>query len=293
MKIQSASLDVPGSCPNQCEFCVSELSDSSNMLNNVFKNGNYKYASNLERQFEERLEYLRDIGINTLVLTGTASEPHLNKKYLELFHKTNQSMKNSFKNIELQTSGIALDESKFKFLGKIGVKTISLSISSFDSALNNEINVILPKFTINIPEVCCAIKNHGFNLRLSLNINKIGFSPKTSFENIFNAAKNLEADQVTFRRLYTTNKPSTQNVWVKLNRMPARWWRRLEDYIHYNGRLLHILEFGASKYSINGMSVVVDYDCMNKNNREAIKYIILRRNCKLYSEWDDPASLIF
>ena len=28
-------------------------------------------------------------------------------------------------------------------------------------------------------------------------------------------------------------------------------------------------------------------------NKDAVKYLILRPNCKLYSKWDDKGSLIF
>ena len=32
---------------------------------------------------------------------------------------------------------------------------------------------------------------------------------------------------------------------------------------------------------------------MAKTPKREYKYLILRPNCKLYSQWDDPASLIF
>ena len=53
--------------------------------------------------------------------------------------------------------------------------------------------------------------------------------------------------------------------------------------------------YGYSIRYINGMSVVFDDDCMGKNpkNDNTLKYLILRPNCKLYSSWDDPASLVF
>jgi len=47
------------------------------------------------------------------------------------------------------------------------------------------------------------------------------------------------------------------------------------------------------KYSVDGMSTVLDEDCMNTEAKEELKYVILRPNCKLYSKWDDTASLIF
>jgi hypothetical protein len=41
------------------------------------------------------------------------------------------------------------------------------------------------------------------------------------------------------------------------------------------------------------MSVVLDNDCMAKGSNDDFKYLIIRPNGKLYSSWDDPASLIF
>ena len=72
------------------------------------------------------------------------------------------------------------------------------------------------------------------------------------------------------------------------------WWNFLKIYITRHGRALNKLPFGATKYSIEGISTVIDKDCMAKSgDRENFKYLILRRDNRLYSEWDDPASLIF
>ena len=44
-----------------------------------------------------------------------------------------------------------------------------------------------------------------------------------------------------------------------------------------------------------GISTVLDDDCMSKNNTNdgVIRYLILREDGKLYSQWDDKGSLIF
>jgi len=53
----------------------------------------------------KRLEYARDNGTNTVMLTGN-SEPQQNRKFLTVFGLMNKLMKNPFKNIEMQTTGI-------------------------------------------------------------------------------------------------------------------------------------------------------------------------------------------
>ena len=53
--------------------------------------------------------------------------------------------------------------------------------------------------------------------------------------------------------------------------------------------------YGADIRHIGGMSVIFDDDCMGKRPKKdsTVKYLILRPNCKLYSSWDTPASLVF
>lgn len=68
----------------------------------------------------------------------------------------------------------------------------------------------------------------------------------------------------------------------------------INSFIKTYGTVLGKLPYGATKYSYNDMSIVLDDDCMGKrNDNDAYKYLILRPNCKLYSSWDDKASLIF
>lgn len=293
MKIQSASIDIPGGCPNDCKYCISSMTSNKEFNKNIIGCDDRVFAA---RQLDDRLQFLRDVGVTSLVLTGAKSEPISNKEILEIFDGANRRLKSPFVNIDVQTSGAGLTDNKLNYLEDIGVKTISLSISSFDSDLNAEINrTRLRKNKVDIEKICKNIKEHGFNLRLSLNLNIEGFREADNIKELFNQAVRLDADQITFRKLYYPKnaKDSDQAKWIESNKLPDSFWAKLKGYVENEGRPLNRLEFGAVKYSIHGMSTVIDDDCMAKNNIEAIKYAILRRNLKLYSEWDDPASLIF
>jgi len=309
MKVQSVSLDVPGVCPNNCKFCVTELWRKGDlpMLKNAFdfKSNDFDW---IEQMFKEKLIYLRQQNVDTIVLTGSASEAVYNKQYLELFENINQSLgNNKFINIELQTSGVSLIENLL-FLETIGVKTISLSLASFDTDINFEIMQTPEKLRIwNINRICKKIKEAGFNLRLSLNMNLEGFKDyewqeqnafwHSKYGKILNCCRDLGADQITFRELYFTSEDREVASWIRSNAMDMfdpDWWKQLNQYIKEFGRPMNKLPFGAIKYSINHMSIVIDEDCMSKDSdKEDLRYLILRRNCHLYSEWDDPASLIF
>ena len=103
----------------------------------------------------------------------------------------------------------------------------------------------------------------------------------------------LGADQITFRVLYTSGLDTPQDKWIAENGASAEYVDKIRNYIKDNGTVLGQLDFGAIKYSVHNMSTVLDDDCMAQTAKEEYKYLILRPNCKLYSRWDDPASLIF
>ena len=60
-----------------------------------------------------------------------------------------------------------------------------------------------------------------------------------------------------------------------------------------NGTPIARLPYGFIQYSVNGISTVIDDNCMSKDNIDEMKYAILRPNGHLYSRWDDKGSLIF
>lgn len=132
-------------------------------------------------------------------------------------------------------------------------------------------------------------------LRLSLNITE-EFT-KYSLDTLFGKCKSLGADQVTFRKLYTSGENTAQDGWIAKNIGDVaeynKYFSSVNNYIFKNGRFLNILEYGQKQYSLNEMSIVVDDDCMAQEVKETMKYLILRPDCKLYSKWDDKGSLVF
>jgi len=51
--------------------------------------------------------------------------------------------------------------------------------------------------------------------------------------------------------------------------------------------------FGAVRYSVRDMSVVVDDDCMSAAVKPVMKYLNPAARCKIYTKWDDRGSLLF
>lgn len=291
MKIQSLSVCVPGGCPNNCKFCVSRIHPNKD-YSNVWKN--YKSYKRFEREFYDRLSYCRQHGCTDLILTGDG-EPSMNIEFLKMFDKINRQLNTSFKKIEIQTAGVGIDNDKFEFLNEIGIKTIALSISSLDDELNGEINQTSEKYTyVVIKKFIARALEYNFNIRLCFNLSSY-FEPFFSnLNDLFNVLIEMNINQVTFRKLYTSQLNTVQDKWIKKYQFNPDILVKIRNYIKLNGRKLEVLPFGAQKYSVNGISTIVDDDCMSTaSHKEELKYAILRTNCKLYSKWDDKGSLIF
>ncbi len=290
MKIQSLSVVVPNkNCINNCAFCVSKMhtEDYPNQ-----KEGNVRFYDLYEKDYIKRLEFARDNGCNTVVLTGN-SEPQQNREFLKNFGTINSHLEKPFRKIDIQTTGVLIDDEYLRFLrNHVGVNTIALSISDlFDDARNAKINGTPEQLTVNIKELCQEIKRYDFNLRLSLNMTDV-YNNKTA-KDIFDYAKELGANQITFRELYSSGTGTPQDNWIKEHAVDKKLLADIKTFIKENGNALRIMEYGQTLYSVYEMSVMVDDDCMSTALKEDMKYLILRPDCKLYSHWDDKGSLVF
>jgi sulfatase maturation enzyme AslB (radical SAM superfamily) len=127
LEVQSLSVCVPAGCPNKCKFCISRM-HSSVYEDQIEKN--LRFFDLYERDYCKRLQFARDNGCNTVILTGDG-EPLFNIKFLKDFSHWNHQIESPFRWIEIQTSGVSLDDEKLRFLrNTVGVTSISLSLSN-------------------------------------------------------------------------------------------------------------------------------------------------------------------
>lgn len=293
MNIQSLSIVVPThGCMNQCKFCVSRMHKEE------YEDLISKNAPIYKKDYMNRMAFARDNGCNTVMLTGQG-EPQQNPQFIEMFAMMNAELSMPFRNIEIQTTGAKIDDNMLRFLRYNGITTISVSVSCLnDDSMNADI-INGGHTPIVLIDLCKKIKEYGMNLRLSLNVTKWIYlyeKPSGDFEEIFDYCSTvLNADQVTFRKMYSDGSESPQTLWVNENNVNVdAYFGGLNDYIKNNGRYLDTLEYGSKRYSVMGMSTVIDEDCMAKSEeKKTLKYLILRPNCKLYTQWDDKGSLLF
>ena len=295
MKMQSLSVVVPNKkCINNCKFCVSKM-HGCEYVNQIEENK--RFADLYERDMIARMNFARDNGCNTVMLTGD-SEPQTNETFLWHFADWNAALDKPFRKIEMQTTGAFIDDEKLRFLrNKVGVSSIALSVSSFDDVTNNYIIGTPKNGFINLESLCSEIKKYDFNLRICLNLQDVGFEPVTCVDDVgfyFMRARDLMADQLTFRVIYDDpNSESEESVWCREHKFQQNTVSYIADYIKQNGRVLDVLEYGQVRYSVHGISTIIDDDCMSSAVKDTAKYCILRPNAKLYTKWDDRASLIF
>lgn len=281
VKIQSLSVVVPNkACINSCKFCVSKCHEQS-----------YPHTATA-LQIASRMRFARSNGCNTLMFTGT-SEPQQNKEYLKIVAGLNRTLSDPFEIIEIQSTGAGITAEDLRmFAEDLQVSTFSLSLSSFDDSQNKYINGTSEKNRVQIVSFCQMVKDAGMNLRLSLNMTS-AFSKLTVPEIFEYGCVALGADQLTFRKMYISDKKTPQNDWLAQHQYSDESLADIERYILENGRPLERLEFGAMKYSVHQTGVVLDTDCMNVEVSDTLKYVILRENGRLYSKWDDKGSLIY
>lgn len=243
-------------------------------------------------EYLKRLRYVADLGCSTVMLTGT-SEPQQNKQFLNTFALLHRLIGKPFTNIEMQTTGLFLTGNRdyVRFLRNfVGVNTVALSINALDDDMNNEIlGHHLEGRPIKLKELCRLLKEYDFNVRLCYNLSST-FS--CTVEDTFHFASECKADQITYRKLYTSETSTPQGKWIQEHQVGDNF-KKLGETLASFQTIGHTV-YGSTIKDVLGMSVIYDEDCMGKKPKsDALKYLILRPNCKLYSSWDSPASLVF
>ena len=286
MNIQSLSVVVPtGECWNHCPFCVSRM-HNEDYGNSIFPiNGFYEP----QECYLNRMQFVRDEGCNSMIITGTA-EPQQNMRFINSLLEWNRMLRTPFYNIALQTTGSGIKKGHLARMATLGLTTLSLSISSFDADRNAMIIGMPEKVRRSYYEVLSLAKELNLVTRASVNLTDEFKDLPPEF--YFDWAKLNGFDQITFRKIYAEGL-SEEYEWVAEHSFPDEMLERIAYYIRSNGTPILRLPYGLTKYSVHGISTVLDDDCMSKDSVDDLKYAILRPNGHLYSRWDDPGSLIF
>ena len=287
MNIQSLSIVVPcgDHCWNNCKFCVSRMHHEDYGKSIIS-------PTSIPQSYMDRVQWCRDEGCNALIFTGT-TEPQQNLPFIYKFMHYQWDLRKPFYNISMQTTGSNLNYTDIEELAKAGITTIALSISSFDDVRNWDIIQTPQKLRIMTLEsiIHCA-KENNLNVRACINLTDEFYTMSFNPESFFSWANQNKVDQLTFRKIYKDGD-NEKSKWIAQHEFPEERFIKIQTYIRSHGVLIARLPYGFIQYSVNGISTVIDDNCMSKDNIEEMKYAILRPNGHLYSRWDDTGSLIF
>lgn len=287
MNIQSLSIVVPAEkCWNHCPFCVSRMHCEDYgecIISQDIKDP-------IPDEYLDRMQFVRDEGCNAMVITGD-TEPQQNLKFIyKLLRANREKLRTPFYNISLQTTGSGLNQIDIQSLAGYGLTTLALSISSFEPDRNAEVIGMPEKAKRNLYDVQLWAKKCNLVTRASVNLTS-EFNDWDASE-YFTWARLHGFDQITFRKIYSDGD-NEQAEWIKEHQFNPENYAKIAYYVEMHGTPIARLPFGFIKYSVHGISTVIDGNCMAKDNIDEMKYAILRPNGHLYSRWDDTGSLIF
>ncbi len=278
------SVAVPAGCGNRCKFCIAKMQRDAYrpaVLPNI-------------TAFARRMAYAKEAGCTSMTLTGEG-EPLMNLAHLLMIGELNKRLLKPFYHIQLQTSGMALleQDTLAHLSNSVGITGIGLSLCHLNSDFNARYTQPkLPQYFVDVKATCAAIVQAGFSLRLCINMTDF-FCRTTCAESVLFTAKRWGASQVTFRELFRSETACEQNDWIARHAACPKEVEKVKEYIHNNGKPLPELGIGIKHYSIDGMSVVIDSDCMSMSRPDIPRTLVLREDARLYSRWDDKGSLIF
>ena len=163
MNIQSLSVCVPAKkCINDCVFCCSKMhtADYEDCFTDILRYESYS------GDLRKRLEYARENGCNTCMLTGS-NEPQQNREFLRVFSEINRTLRQPFLNIEMQTTGAFIDEEFLDFFRRaVGVTTIAVSVACLDDDAYNRELIRTKDGDLCLTRLCEAICRRNMNLRI-------------------------------------------------------------------------------------------------------------------------------
>jgi hypothetical protein len=272
--IGSLQITVPAGCMNNCGFCIYRQHET--IFTPLWRSDFQRWSCEIEK----RLRYASS-RVDAIVITSQG-EPTLNMQYIEDVLAIAKRIVPNLVHIELQTSGVGLDEAKLECLYRSGIRVISLSLPALDHDKIIEIMEVPEKFDYDPIGLSEMIQSKGFILRLSLAMTK-WFDDYSLNDIIYQLNEFWKPDQVSFKKIYGADDEASENYDTLFTEFSA----------NPKVRHLEFLSIGIWKYSVNGIAIVWNDDCMLNQIHEVPRYLILQPDAKLYTRWDCKASVVF
>src|SRR3989339_166617 len=204
-----------------------------------------------------------------------------------------QVMKSGGLLVELQTSGLHLNEDNLYYWRESGLHTLALSCVSFDDKVNSK---IMSKRGLrwDIDQIIRTARPMHYLIRVAVIMCKGGVDSIDAFLAAANAAQKAGVHQLTFRKMGTAQQIATKGgrkiaEWINQNNTPPELPQKILRFLDEKGSDKQVVPW-ATIYSFKGMRVGVTAH-MNRPDMDIARHGVLQPNGRLYADWEGKVLL--
>lgn len=204
-----------------------------------------------------------------------------------------QVMKSGGLLVELQTSGLHLNEDNLAYWRECGLHTLALSCVSFDGEINSRI-MSKSGLTWDIPSIIRTARPMHYLIRVAVIMCKGGVDSMDAFLAAVTAAQKAGVHQLTFRKMGTAETIDSKGgkkiaKWIKNNNTDQFLPRKILEYLDEKGSDRQIVPW-ATIYSFKGMRIGVT-EHMNRPDMDIARHGVLQPDGRLYGDWEGKVIL--
>jgi molybdenum cofactor biosynthesis enzyme MoaA len=290
MKIQTFSI-VAGTraCNARCPFCISRMTPEAGL-------GRTPGPVNW-RNFRKGALFAARAGVTTAMITGKGEPtlfPERITEYLEALDEF------QFPFLELQTNGIALDESRetyavhLKDWYHLGLSTIALSIVHYEAEKNRRVYLPHRERYIDLPDLIGRLHDQGFSVRLSAVLVGGFIDSPNELGRLIDFARETRVEQLTVRPV---NQPQRSqdpeaHAWAVEHRLEKDRLAAIADHLNRIGRPLMKLIHGAVVYDVDGQNVCLTDSLTLEAEGENLRQLIFFPDGHLRYDWQYEGAVI-
>jgi organic radical activating enzyme len=272
MKAHNLTVSVPSEkCDKNCQYCISNMT--------------WRTVPDMvlvQRNMEKVKRTANQAGVTNVLITSK-NEPFQNYDGLIWTCKRFTGY-----HLELQTNGIKFNrhaKSACRDLYKAGLNVMAFSIDKMAT-----IEGYAKNFEI--------INDFKMITRVCINLTHM-ISKYFNFQEIMDILVSVgNIHQVLFRNITYPSGVDKENLavkWIDKNVNAEHFVRLKTQMLSKKLRKIHVVpQTGITTYSYKGMSICFSDYCVQEHNQtDNIRSLIYQDNGHLYTNWNDPASIIF
>ena len=272
-------------CNARCPFCVSKMTPIAGVPLNP-------PAVDWDA-FGRACEFARSHETNIAMITSKGEAtiwPENITRFLEIMRT------HGFKEIELQTNGILLDE-KYEHYSRylqtwrtLGLGLIAISVVHYDPEQNHGIYSPYKESYINLSRLIFRLRGLGFKVRLACIMVKDFIDDAEDVARFIEFAKENRVEQLTVRPVNVPDESESKDVyeWTLAHRLSAEQLESISDYLFRVGVNVGSTHFGSHIFDVGGQNICLTNSLTREDDPEILRQAIFFPNGILSKSWENP-----